>query len=94
MEDQLNEDHITKFKESLSLFDKDGGELLLRLGTEIHSLGLHPTEAKIHGMINVVDVDGNRTIDFPKLLNIMVCKMKDSYLEENLKEAFKYFDKD
>ena len=41
-----------------------------------------------------VDADGNGTIDFPEFLNLMARKMKDSDSEEELREAFKVFDKD
>ncbi|KAI0498230.1 hypothetical protein KFK09_021471 [Dendrobium nobile] len=45
-------------------------------------------------MINKVDADGNGTIDFPKFLNLMARKMKDTDSEEELKEAFRVSDKD
>ncbi|CAA6669159.1 unnamed protein product [Spirodela intermedia] len=46
--------------------------------------GPEPTEAELQDMINEVDADGNGTIDFPEFLNLM----------EELKEAFRVFDKD
>ncbi|GFP91859.1 calmodulin-3 [Phtheirospermum japonicum] len=45
-------------------------------------------------MINEVDADGNGTIDFPDFLNLMARKMKDTDSKEELKEAFRVFDKD
>uniref|UniRef100_A0A0D3BC04 EF-hand domain-containing protein n=1 Tax=Brassica oleracea var. oleracea TaxID=109376 RepID=A0A0D3BC04_BRAOL len=45
-------------------------------------------------MINEVDADGNGTIDFPDFLNLMAKKMKDTDSKEELKEAFRVFDKD
>ncbi|KAL6281743.1 hypothetical protein ACE6H2_018624 [Prunus campanulata] len=41
-----------------------------------------------------VDADQNGTIDFSEFLNLMARKMKDTDSEEELKEAFKVFDKD
>ena len=41
-----------------------------------------------------VDADGNGTIDFPEFLNLMARKMKDVDSEEELREAFKVFDRD
>jgi calmodulin len=38
------------------------------LGTVMRSLGQNSTEAELQDMINEVDVDGNGTIDFGKLL--------------------------
>lgn len=37
---------------------------------------------------------GNGTIDFPEFLTMMARKMKDDDSEEELREAFKVFDKD
>ena len=44
-------------------------------------------------MINEVDADGIGTLDFPEFLSLMARKMKDSDTQEELKEAFKVFDK-
>ncbi|XP_004710990.1 protein MMS22-like [Echinops telfairi] len=41
-----------------------------------------------------VDADGNGTIDFPEFLTMMVRKMKDTDSEEEIREAFRVFDKD
>merc|ERR1711868_340709 len=46
------------------------------------------------GMINEVDADGNGTIDFPEFLTMMARKMKDTDSEEEIREAFRVFDKD
>ena len=45
-------------------------------------------------MINEVDADGNGTIDFPEFLMLMSQKMKETDSEEDIKEAFRVFDKD
>ena len=37
---------------------------------------------------------GNGTIDFPEFLTMMARKMKDSDSEEEIREAFRVFDKD
>ncbi|PSR86743.1 Calmodulin-1 like [Actinidia chinensis var. chinensis] len=51
-------------------------------------------EPELHDMINEADADGNGTIDFPEFLNLMARKIKDTDSEEELKEAFRVFDKD
>src|ERR1700685_3767441 len=59
----------------------------------MRSLGQNPTEAELQDMINEVDADGNGEIDFPEFLTMMARKMKDTDSEEQIKEAFKVFDK-
>ncbi|RXK40414.1 calmodulin [Tremella mesenterica] len=60
----------------------------------MRSLGQNPTEAELQDMINEVDADGNNSIDFAEFLTLMARKMKDTDSEEEIKEAFKVFDKD
>ncbi|CAF4540760.1 unnamed protein product [Rotaria sp. Silwood2] len=69
--------------------------------TVMRSLGRNPTEAELQDMINEVDADvvfavllGNGTIDFPEFLTMMARKMKDTDSEEEIREAFRVFDKD
>lgn len=60
----------------------------------MRSLGQNPTEAELQDMINEVDADGNGTIDFPEFLTMMARKMRDTDSEEEIREAFKVFDRD
>lgn len=85
-----------EFKEAFSLFDKDGDGTITtkELGTVMRSLGQNPTEAELQDMINEVDADGNGTIDFPEFLTMMARKMKDTDSKEEIREAFRVFDKD
>ena len=52
----------------------------------------------MHVLVNSVlhhfPVTGNGTIDFPEFLTMMARKMKDTDSEEEIKEAFRVFDKD
>ncbi|KAJ3863874.1 calmodulin [Lentinula novae-zelandiae] len=96
MAEQLSEEQISEFKEAFSLFDKDGDGTITtkELGTVMRSLGQNPTEAELQEMVNEVDVNGDGTIDFPEFLSMMARKMKDIDSEEEIKEAFRVFDKD
>lgn len=42
----------------------------------------------------VLSFPGNGTIDFPEFLTMMARKMKDTDSEEEIREAFRVFDKD
>lgn len=75
----------------------------------MRSLGQNPTEAELtvlisttnfhvilillQDMIEEVDADGNGNIDFPEFLTMMARKMKSTDTEEEIKEAFRVFDK-
>ena len=45
-------------------------------------------------MINEVDEDGNGEVGFPEFMELMAKKMKEGEMDEEMKEAFKTFDKD
>jgi calmodulin len=96
MADNLTEQQIAEFKEAFSLFDKDGdGSITTKeLGTVMRSLGQAPTEAELQEMIHEKDTDGSGTIDFPEFLTMMARKMQDNDTDEEVREAFKVFDKD
>merc|ERR1712226_284091 len=93
-DEQLTEEQIAEFKEAFSLFDKDGDGTITtkELGTVMRSLGQNPTEAELHA--RWMDADGNGTIDFPEFLTMMARKMKYTDSEEEIRAAFRVFDKD
>ena len=83
-------------KEAFALFDKDGdGKITTReLGTVMRSLGQNPTEDELQDMLNNADIDGNGTIDFHEFLAMMAPKISDEDSEEDIRKAFRTFDKD
>ncbi|KAG5880816.1 hypothetical protein JTB14_027982 [Gonioctena quinquepunctata] len=91
----LSEDQVAEFKEAFMLFDKDedGTITMAELGVVMRSLGQRPTETELRDMVNEVDQDGNGTIEFNEFLQMMSKKMKDADGEEELREAFRVFDK-
>ena len=80
------------------MFDKDGDGTITtkELGTVMKALGQNPTQAELQDMINELDADDNGTIDFEEFLNMFAKKMKngDVESEEEIREAFRVFDKD
>eukprot|EP00058_Branchiostoma_floridae_P007768 XP_002593256.1 hypothetical protein BRAFLDRAFT_124870 [Branchiostoma floridae] len=90
---QLTQEQIAEFKEAFSMFDKDGVITIKELGTVMRSLGQNPNQAELQDMINEVDADGNGTIDFSEFLTMMARKMGETDSEEEIREAFRHFDK-
>ncbi|XP_030534903.1 neo-calmodulin-like [Rhodamnia argentea] len=94
--DALTKQQIDEFQEAFCLLDKDGdGSITIKeLATAIKSLDQHPTEEELQSMINEADTDGHGTIEFGEFLNLMARKIKETEIEEELKEAFRVIDKD
>ncbi|KAL5702171.1 hypothetical protein ACHQM5_027418 [Ranunculus cassubicifolius] len=96
MADVLTQEQIIEFQETFCLFSKDGNTAITssELETVIRSLGENPTKAEIQQMISEADPNGNGTIEFDDFLRLIARKMKEVDADEELKEAFRVFDKD
>ncbi len=60
----------------------------------MRALGQNPTEADLADMIKDVDRNNSGTIEFNEFLNLMQKRMTDTDTEEEIKEAFRVFDRD
>lgn len=96
MAQRLTEEQLAEYKEAFSLFDKDGDGRITtaELGTVLRSLGHNPTEAELQGLIHAVDTDNSGTVDFPEFLSVVAKRTKACDSEEEIREAFRVFDKD
>ncbi|XP_037090298.1 neo-calmodulin-like isoform X2 [Pollicipes pollicipes] len=92
----LTEELVAEFKEAFMLFDKDedGVINMNELGVMMKTLGQRPTETELEKMVSTVDQEGTGQIEFNEFLQMMAKKMAGMESEEELKEAFKVFDKD
>ncbi|KAK8591306.1 hypothetical protein V6N13_031354 [Hibiscus sabdariffa] len=92
----MSEKLIAEFQEAFCLFDKDGDGCITmeELAIAVKSLDQNPTEEELQNMIDEVDTDGNGAIKFGEFLNLMARKMKETEAEDDLREAFRVFDKD
>jgi calmodulin len=59
----------------------------------MRSLGQNPPEADLQAMIKEVDPDGDGTVTLLKFFEIMAHKMRDISPDDEIKEAFKVFNK-
>lgn len=93
--DLLKEVEQAEFKEAFDEFDKDGSgsistkELLLVM----RSIGQNPTEDEIGALIMESDLNGDGTIDFKEFLTMMRKKSSETDQTEELRQAFRIFDK-
>lgn len=94
--DNLTEEQLTEYKEAFGLFDKDGDGTITtkELGIVMRALGKNPTEQDLLDMINEIDTECTGTVDFPEFLALMCRPLRAPDSEQDIKEAFKVFDKD
>jgi len=94
MAEHLTGEQTAEFREAFALFDKDGDGTIStkELGQVMNSLGQKPTPQELENMIREVDTDGNGEIDFDEFLTMMARKLKETDLEEDIREAFRVFD--
>ncbi|NXA07817.1 CALMS protein, partial [Sapayoa aenigma] len=92
MAERLSEEKIAEFREAFSLFDRDGDGRIAgaELGTVMRSLGQNPTEAELRDMAG----QAGGAVDFAEFLSLMARRMRDADGEEEIREAFRVFDKD
>jgi len=96
--DHLSKEQIFEFKQAFDIFDQDGGgDISTReLGRVMKLLGQNPTREELAKIVEEVDVDGSGTIDFDEFLIMMVMQIEEegkTASEEELKEMFRYMDK-
>lgn len=87
-----------KLRDAFELFDEDkDGELTAEEIQKIMNLhGIFPTEEELTEMIEKVDRNSNGTIDYEEFLQMMlgISKVNEEEEEDDIKQAFKIFDKD
>lgn len=98
MTENLTEDQIAEFEEAFLLFDREGnGSIPTKLlGTVLRSLGQTPANEEIDNYIEEFDPSETGVIDFPTFLTLMARRMREQFTdtEEELREAFRVFDRD
>jgi len=93
----MSED-LAELKEVFKVFDKDGGGSisLEELGEVLSALGGEATDGELLKALQKYDTNGDGEIQFDEFEAMMKSKANSSKKEEvdELKEAFKVFDKD
>jgi calcium-binding protein CML len=100
METTLSPEQVAEFREAFSFFDKDGDGCITleELSTVMASLqGQAPCADELREMIRDADADGDGAIDFAEFLGLMARNRtadRDGGADDEMREAFKVFDKD
>ncbi|KAH8818538.1 CaM, calmodulin [Hyaloscypha sp. PMI_1271] len=89
-------EEVQALKDAFLLFDSDSDGVITRneLGAVMKSLGLNPTDAELDDMINEVDIDRTGSVDLDEFIKMMTAETKPANFEEEMRSAFKVFDKD
>lgn len=92
----LSQPQILEFKEAFNLFDRDLNGYIdkAELRMVMEKLGQNPTDKEVDRMLAGVDISENGRIEMEEFLALMSVKMKEKDNDEELKEAFKVFDRD
>ncbi|EAT43328.1 AAEL005222-PA [Aedes aegypti] len=93
--DKLSQDQIEELREAFSLFDTNGDGTITcsELGTVLRSLGKNVSDAEVEELLKEVNVDHEGMIHFPDFVAMMSIRLRDFNSEEELKEAFRIFDR-
>lgn len=91
----ISELKIEEFREAYNIFDQDGNGRIsaAELGEIFLSVGQKPSQHELQEMINEVqENEDDDEITFEQFLKMVRKRMKDVDTEEELIEAFKFFD--
>ncbi|GFR41970.1 hypothetical protein Agub_g2770 [Astrephomene gubernaculifera] len=91
----MAEDRYAEYKEAFTLFDSDGDGFITtkELGTVLRALGKSPTEAEIKAIVKDIDPDNRGVVDYKEFEKIMSRDIREYDNEQDLKAAWKVFDK-
>ncbi|KAF5755472.1 putative EF-hand domain-containing protein [Helianthus annuus] len=94
----LPSDQIKQLKDIFTRFDmnSDGSLTHLELAALLRSIGLKPQGDQIHALLASMDSNGNGSIEFEELLEVLLPDLNEEVLinHDQLMEVFRSFDKD
>jgi len=94
--ERLTAKELEEYKDIFSFFDRDGGGSItsVELGQVMRTLGWDPSEIELQELISEIDQDGNGVITFNEFVWFSTKDINDDDLENDIREAFRCFDKD
>lgn len=96
MVETLTAEQIQEFRQAFDIIDRNGDGAITTddLAAVMRAIGQSSTANELTDMIREVDADGNDTIDFTEFLALMSRQMRQSDIDDELREAFRVFDRD
>ncbi|XP_076900628.1 putative calcium-binding protein CML16 [Bidens hawaiensis] len=95
---QLQSDQVKQLRAIFSRFDmnSDGSLTHLELAALLRSIGLKPQGDQIHSLLASMDSNGNGSIEFQELLDVILPDLNEEVLinHDQLMEVFRSFDRD
>ncbi|KAI9332240.1 calmodulin [Obelidium mucronatum] len=95
MASQLTEEQVTEFTAAFKAFDRDHDNNINRddLVATLKSLGVFLSDAEVTAWLAEADSTGKGVVSFTAFLALVGRNFRDVLAEEEVKEAFKVFDK-
>jgi calmodulin len=96
MVDTLSAEQIQEFRQAFDIMDRDGnGAITVEdLGKVMRAFNQSANHSELQDMIREVDADGNDEVDFTEFLALMSRQMRQSDIEEELRQTFAIIDRD
>ncbi|XP_054166671.1 calmodulin-like [Oppia nitens] len=95
-EEKTKKEDDNKYKDIFKMFDKQNvGYFGVREVREVmQSYNMVATEQNIYEMVAQLDTNNNGFVTFDRFVSIFTNKIKDTEMEEEMREAFKVIDND
>ncbi|XP_065079552.1 calmodulin-like [Ochlerotatus camptorhynchus] len=93
--EKLSDEQIEELRDAFSLFDRNGTGSITssELRTVLRSLGKSVSDAEVKVLLKDLNVDHEGRIQFSNFVAMMTVRMRQLTREDELKEAFRIFDR-
>jgi len=93
---KITDEEFENYKKTFIMYDKDGDGTVStkELGAVMRSLGTNPDPEELEAMVDEADADGSGSVDFGEFVEMMIKREAEKETPEDLKQAFRVFDKD
>jgi calmodulin len=99
MAEELTKDQIQMLRKAFDMFDKDKKGVIQTnmIGTILRTMGQTFEDNDLHSLIDEIDSDGSGELEFDEFLGLaarFLVEEDESAMQEELREAFRLYDKE